>query len=237
VTRQAIIGAIQRGLKRGPLPADQRAMLAARIASHPRHLIPARGQLDLAGRITLFTEYVEREFGTVDRLASLDDVPEAIARYLAGQNLAPALVASPHPALQTIPFASKPMLSVRFGVSTPADPVSLQHAFAAIAETGTLMLPSGPTRPTSNNLLPDNAIVVLPASRIVGCFEDAFDLLRLAGPDDKPRGPKAKPRESFMPRNVMLVTGPSRSADIEQTLELGAHGPRRLHVLIIDGES
>jgi L-lactate dehydrogenase complex protein LldG len=37
-----------------------------------------------------------------------------------------------------------------------------------------------------------------------------------------------------MPRNVMLVTGPSRSADIEQTLELGAHGPRRLHVLVIE---
>ena len=44
----------------------------------------------------------------------------------------------------------------------------------------------------------------------------------------------AAPGHSFMPRNVMLVTGPSRSADIEQTLELGAHGPRRLHVLLIE---
>jgi len=90
-----------------------------------------------------------------------------------------------------------------------------------VAETGTLMLPSGPTRPTSNNLLPDNALVVVAAERIVASYEDAFDLLRAA---------------QKMPRNVMLVTGPSRSADIEQTLELGAHGPRRLHVLIIDGE-
>jgi L-lactate dehydrogenase complex protein LldG len=223
MTKAAIISAIQRGLKRGPLPADQQEMLRARIAAHPRHLTPARGKLSGAARITQFIEYVEREFGTAARLASLDEAPEAIASYLAGQNLAPALVASPHPDLEKIPFASKPLLSVRFGVATPSDPVSLQHAFAGIAETGTLMLPSGPTRPTSNNLLPDNAIVVLPAARILGCFEDAFDLLRV--------------EQKSMPRNVMLVTGPSRSADIEQTLELGAHGPRRLHVLIIDGES
>jgi L-lactate dehydrogenase complex protein LldG len=230
MTKTAIIGAIQRGLKRGPLPPDLQDMLRARLKSHPRHLVPARGQLDRAGRISLFIDYIEREFGTATRLKSLDDIPDAIATYLAGQNLAPSLVASPHPDLQKIPFAAKPMLTVRFGVSTPSDPVSLQHGFAGIAETGTIMLPSGPTRPTSNNLLPDNAIIVLDADRIVASFEDAFDLLRAA-----PKTPKA--RESFMPRNVMLVTGPSRSADIEQTLELGAHGPRRLHVLIIDGES
>jgi L-lactate dehydrogenase complex protein LldG len=224
MTRTAIIGAIQRGLKRGPLPADQQDMLRARLAAHPRHLTPARSKLDRAGRITLFIDYLEREFATAARLASLDEIPAAITSYLASQNLAPALVASPHPDLQKIPFAKTPLLSVRFGTSTPADPVSLTHAFAGIAETGTIMLPSGPTRPTSNNLLPDNAIVVLQADRIVPNFEDAFDLLR------------ADPK-TFMPRNVMLVTGPSRSADIEQTLELGAHGPRRLHVLIIDGES
>jgi L-lactate dehydrogenase complex protein LldG len=112
------------------------------------------------------------------------------------------------------------MLDIRFGVSGPSAAVSLQHAFAGIAETGTLMLPSGPTRPTSNNLLPDNALVVLMAERIMASYEDAFDWLRATG---------------GMPRNVMLVTGPSRSADIEQTLELGAHGPRRLHIMIVDG--
>jgi L-lactate dehydrogenase complex protein LldG len=222
MSRTAIIGAIQRGLKRGPLPLDQQAMLAGRTALHPRHIIPARGQLNLEGRITLFTEYVEREFGTVDRLASLNDVPEAVARYLAQQNLAPAITVSPHPTLQSLPFGTRPFLDVRFGTSRPTDAASLQHAFAGIAETGTLMLPSGPTRPTSNNLLPDNALVVLMADRIAASYEDAFDWLRERG---------------GMPRNVMLVTGPSRSADIEQTLELGAHGPRRLHIMIVDGES
>jgi L-lactate dehydrogenase complex protein LldG len=220
MTKEAILESIRRGLKRTKLPLDQQAMLAGRTAAHPRHIVPARGQLDLAGRVALFTEYVQREFGTVDHLASLNDVPEAVARYLALQNLPPALVVSPHPALQNLPFGTKPMLDIRFGVSGPGDAVSLQHAFAGIAETGTLMLPSGPTRPTSNNLLPDNALVVLMAERIIASYEDAFDRLRETG---------------GMPRNIMLVTGPSRSADIEQTLELGAHGPRRLHIMIVDG--
>jgi L-lactate dehydrogenase complex protein LldG len=222
MTRQAIIGAIQRGLKRGPLPPDQQAMLAARMASRPRHLIPARGQLDLPGRIALFTRYVEREFGTVARLNRLDQVPAAIATYLATHNLPPALVAGPHPTLQAIPFAATPLLNIRFGTAAATDTVSLQQAFAGIAETGTLLMPSGPNAPTSNNLLPDHAIVLLRTADILASYEDAFDRLRESGP---------------MPRNVMLITGPSRSADIEQTLELGAHGPRFLHVLIVDGES
>ncbi|HQT64154.1 MAG: lactate utilization protein [Acidocella sp. 20-57-95] len=220
MSRDAIMGAIQRGLKRGPLPTDQQAMLAARMAAHHRHLVPARGQLDLAGRIALFAQYVEREFGTVARLENLQAVPGAITNYLAGQNIAPSIVVSPHPELEKIPFMDKPMLQVRYGVASAQDAVSLQHAFAGVAETGTLVLPSGPTRSTRNNLLPDTAIVLVHAADIYACYEDAFDRLRQAG---------------GMPRNVMLVTGPSRSADIEQTLELGAHGPRRLHVLIIDG--
>jgi len=101
----------------------------------------------------------------------------------------------------------------------------VQHAFAAIAETGTLMLPSSKQRPTTINLLPDTAIAILRASRVVGPYEEAWDLLRADCPDG-----------GFMPRNVMLVTGPSRSADIEQTLELGAHGPRRLHVVLIEDD-
>ena len=103
----------------------------------------------------------------------------------------------------------------------------MQHAFAAIAETGTLMLPSDPARPTTLNLLPDTEIAILRTSRVVGAYEEAWDLLRA----------EASEGERFMPRNVMLVTGPSRSADIEQALELGAHGPRRLHVVLIEDDA
>jgi L-lactate dehydrogenase complex protein LldG len=120
------------------------------------------------------------------------------------------------------------MLRRHEGRARPDDLVSVQHGYAGIAETGTLMLPSGPDRPTTLNLLCDTEIVVLNASCVVGAYEEAWDRLR-AEHTDPGTG-------RFMPRNVMMVTGPSRSADIESTLELGAHGPRRLHVVLVDDD-
>ncbi len=221
MSKDAILGAIRRGLKRGPLPADQAAMLRDRLDRHPRHLIPARSRVNRREQVDLLVHFIEREFGTVDRLPDLDAVPDALGAYLAAHNLPSQVVMAPHPELQAIPWARRPMLQLREGRALPSDLVSVQHGFAAVAETGTLMLPSAPERPTTLNLLADTAVVVLRTSRVVGAYEDAWDLLRKAG---------------AMPRNVMLVTGPSRSADIEQTLELGAHGPRRLHVLLIEDD-
>jgi L-lactate dehydrogenase complex protein LldG len=146
-----------------------------------------------------------------------------VAGYLATQNLPTDIVMAPHPELRAIPWATRPLLRIREGRAEAADMVSLQHAFAGIAETGTLMLPAAPQRPTTLNLLADTEIVLLRASRLVGAYEEAWDMLRA--------------ELGEMPRNVMLVTGPSRSADIEQTLELGAHGPRRLHVVLVDDAS
>ncbi len=219
--RQAVLGAIRRSLKRGPLSPDAANSLRDRLARHPRHLIPARTAIPRADLIALLIHYIEREFGTVDRLVDANAVPGALAAYLAAQNLPTEIAIAPHPELRAIDWSQRPLLLLREGPALPTDQVSLQHAFAAIAETGTLMLPSTPERPTTLNLLPDTAVVVLRASRVVGAYEEAWDLLRQSG---------------RMPRNVMLVTGPSRSADIEQTLELGAHGPRRLHILLIEDD-
>jgi L-lactate dehydrogenase complex protein LldG len=202
------------------LPPDQAAMLRGRLATHPRQLIPARSRLPHAEQVTLFVRNVEKEFGSVARVADADAVPGAVADYLAAQNLPSSLVMAPHPELREIPWSARPLLTIREGRAEATDLVSVQHAFAAIAETGTLMLPSAPERPTTLNLLADTEIVVLRASRLVGAYEEAWDTLRA--------------EMGAMPRNVMLVTGPSRSADIEQTLELGAHGPRQLHVVLID---
>jgi len=228
VTKEAILGAIRRGLRRGPLPADQQAMLAGRLARHPRHPIPARSRLPRPEQVGLFVRNVEKEFGTVTRVADTMAIPAAVAEYLAAQNLPSELVMAPHPELQGLPWAERPLLKLREGRAEASDQVSLTQAFAAVAETGTLMLPSAPERPTTLNLLADSAIVVLRASRVVGPYEDAWDLMRAEWRDTATGG--------FMPRNVMLVTGPSRSADIEQTLELGAHGPRRLHVVLVEDD-
>jgi L-lactate dehydrogenase complex protein LldG len=220
MSRAGILTAIRRGLRRGPLPEDQAAMLRGRLERHPRHTIPARSRVPHKEQVDLFVFNLEKEFGTVTRVPDLEAVPGVVADYLSAQNLPGSFVMAPHPELQAVPWSARPLLMIREGRAQATDTVSMQHAFAAIAETGTLMLPSAPERPTTLNLLAETEIVLLRASRLVGAYEEAWDLLRaeLGG----------------MPRNVMLVTGPSRSADIEQTLELGAHGPRRLHVVLVE---
>ncbi len=228
MTKEAILGAIRRGLKRGELPGDQQAMLRARMGKPPRQLIPLRSQVGRPEQVALLVRNIEKEFGTLVRVPDGDAVPEAVAIYLAAQNLPSELAMAPHPELQAMPWSSRPLLLIREGRAQATDLVSLQQGFAGIAETGTLMLPGTAQRPTTLNLLADTAIVVLRATRVVGAYEDAWDLLRRENADALTGG--------FMPRNVMLVTGPSRSADIEQTLELGAHGPRRLHVVLIEDD-
>ncbi len=228
MTKDAILGAIRRGLKRGPLPADQRAMLAGRLATHPRHLIPARSRLPRPEQVALFIRNVEKEFSTVERVPDHAAIPAAMGEYLAAQNLPSRFVMAPHPELTAVPWAERPLLAFEQRRAEATDQVSLQHGYAAVAETGTLMLPSAPERPTTLNLLVETEVVVLRASRVVGAYEEAWDLLRAESRDARSGG--------FMPRNIMFVTGPSRSADIEQTLELGAHGPRRLHVILVDDD-
>lgn len=226
-TQAEFLERVRRGLKRGPVSEVARAAVLERLATHPRHLIPARSQLPHDGQVALFCANLEKEFATFVRVAGAENVPGAVAEYLAAQNLPPRFVMAPHPELLALDWAGRPLLERTEGRADGSEQVGLSHAFAGIAETGTLMMPSEPGRPTTVNLLPETEIVVLRAKRIVGAYEEAFDLLRAEHRDARSGG--------FMPRNVMLITGPSRTADIEQTLELGAHGPRRLHVVVIEG--
>jgi L-lactate dehydrogenase complex protein LldG len=218
-----MLTAIRRGLKRGALPPDQASMLQARMEQHPRHLIPARSRLPHAQQVDLFVRNVEKEFGSVTRVPDMDAVPGAVADYLAAQNLPGSVIMAPHPELQAIPWSARPLLNIREGRAQSTDAVSVQHGFAGIAETGTLMLPSAPERPVTLNLLADTEIAVLRASAIVGAYEEGWDRLRA--------------ETGGMPRNIMFITGPSRSADIEQTLELGAHGPRQLHIVLVEDDT
>jgi L-lactate dehydrogenase complex protein LldG len=221
--RDDILGGIRKALKRGPLAPDAAASLRARLDDPRRNLIPARAaSLDEAGRIALFVAMAEEVQTTVARVAGLADVPDAVATYLASENLPAQLVMAPDPALDAIPWGERPLLELRRGKAVPGDQVSLTPAFAAIAETGTLMLISGPERPSTLNFLPDTHIVVLEANRVLASYEEGWSRLRAAG---------------ALPRTVNLVTGPSRTGDIEQRIQLGAHGPRRLHIVLVDGKT
>lgn len=224
-TRDEILGRIRSGLGRGALGDDAAAELAAQVATHRRNLIPARAaSLDPGGRVDLFVEMAEAVQTTVTRVSEDIDIPTEIARYLAAENLPAELKMAPDPSLNSIPWSERPLLSIRRGKAEPGDAVSLTPCLAAIAETGTLMLVSGEATPTTLNFLPDTHIVLVRANQVVSGYEDGWDQLR-----QRPgRGPEA------LPRVVNFITGPSRTGDIEQKIELGAHGPRRLHVILVD---
>jgi len=228
-----ILGRVRAGLARERDDAARAAAVRARLASPPRGVIPARARGERPALVERFVANLEKEFGTVERLRDAVEVPGRVAAWLAARNLPARLAAAPHPELLALPWADRPALAVRFGRAEADDAASLTACFAAVAETGTLVLASGPDHPTTLGLLPEAHLVLLRTSRIVGAFEEAWDLLRA----ERGRTDSSMPApRRVMPRAVMLVTGPSRSADIEQTLELGAHGPRALHVLLLEDE-
>lgn len=219
--RESMLAAVRKALDRRE-PADvAAATVAKRLAEPKASVIPARGRMEGEAAVSQFIFEAERVSATTERIASLDDVPGRVSAYLQAANLPAAIKAAPDPDLADIPWAREPLLQVSAGKAGDHDPVSFTGSFAGIAETGTLMLLSGPESPTTLNFLPDVHIALLRNERIVGSYEEAWARLRAAL------------GAGVMPRAVNWITGPSRTADIEQTLLLGAHGPRRLHIIIL----
>jgi L-lactate dehydrogenase complex protein LldG len=219
--RDIILATVRRSLGVTGEEAPRRLEVATRLAGHPSGIVPQRGQLPSAARLDLFVRIVEAAAGTVERVADPAGIPAAIATFLRAHNLPLAIRHGEDPLLESVPWGRAGTLEVRRGPSDGRDLAAVSHAFAAVAETGTLVLTSGPDNPTTLNFLPDVHIVVVSAGDVAGGFESVM----------------ARLRERFgagvMPRAVNLITGPSRSADIEQTLILGAHGPRKLHVIVV----
>jgi len=217
--KAAILGNIRRALGRGEIGGEARAACEARLEAHAPNLIPARSRLPHEEQVALFIRMAEAVKASVARVAGDADVPEAVMAYLKQQNLPANVVMAPDPSLDRYGWAGQKLLSIRRGRPEDADQVGVTGAFAAIAETGTLMMASGPDHPTTLNFMPETHVVVLRAEQMTGAYEGAFAALRARGAD--------------LPRTVNLITGPSRTGDIEQKIELGAHGPRRLHIVIV----
>ena len=218
--RAQILGGIRRSLRRGELTGDARGAVERRLAEPPRGPSVARGQLPQAEKVALFCQWAETLNATVARVGPAE-VPGEVSAYLARNNLPANVAMAPSPLLEGYDWASQKMLSIRRGRGQGSDQVSVTGAFAGIAETGTVVMASGPDHPVSLNLLPDTHVVVLRESDIVGGYEDVWGRLR------------ARYGKDLMPRTVNTITGPSRTGDIEQTIELGAHGPRRMHILVV----
>ncbi len=220
--RDAVLGRIRKSLGRGELSAEKRAAIDSRLAKPARNIIPERANLEHPAQVELFLEYLDNAEATVTRVQGDGDVPKALSEFLSAQNLPQQVAMSPDDWLGGLPWDDVPLLERRAGVAHAEDLVGLTGAFAGIAETGTLMLTSGPERPSTLTMLPETHVVVLRASQVVGAMEDGWDALR------------NRQGKGNMPRTAILITGPSRTGDIEMQMYLGAHGPRRLHVILID---
>lgn len=218
--RAQILNGIRRSLQRGELAGDGLKNVQGRLAQPPRGPTIARAQVAPADKVALFCQWAEFNNATIARIGTAD-VPGEVTAFLARSNLPATVAMAPSPLLEGYNWASEKMLSIRRGRGEGGDQVSITGAFAGIAETGTVVMASGPDHPVSLNLLPDTHIVVLREGDIVSGYEDVWMRLRERYGKDR------------MPRTVNTITGPSRTGDIEQTIELGAHGPRRMHILVV----
>ncbi|MEO8157265.1 MAG: lactate utilization protein [Betaproteobacteria bacterium] len=192
-------------------PGGREAVLA-RIEGHARGPLPTM-EWDTRAR---FRERCIAMMSTVDEVESVADVPRAVAAYLKQNNLPTSGACWPEFAQLDWYGAG---LAVESRPSNGEDKLGITGVYCALAENGTLMLLSGEDTHATTSLLPENHVAIVPASRIVRSMEDAWDLLRAEC--------------SGLPRQVNFVSGPSRTADIEMTLVLGAHGPFRVHVIIV----
>ena len=213
-TREQVLTDIRAALKRvGPLPDSVARILQGRLNRPRANLKPAIGDDPIAH----FIEKLESVSAKVTRVASVDKAADVVARHLESFDLGDALVVAPDPALDGIPWSNR--LSVERRAAAGSDRLSVTGAYAAVAETGSLVLLSSPESPTTLNFLPDDHVIVVRESQIVPHIEDVWVRMR----HDK----------QAMPRTVNFITGPSKTADVEQTIQEGAHGPRRLHVILV----
>jgi L-lactate dehydrogenase complex protein LldG len=227
--RERVLTAVRRSLKRGPLTGERLQALERRTANPPRGPVPARGQLGREETVKLFQQMAEEAAATTQRLDTLAEVPQAVLSYLQGRNEAAQARLAPHPDLTELDWQGKaPLLQVDQGPGEGDTGVGVSRGFAGVAETGTLLLYSRDSSPTTLNFLPATHVIVVRAAEVLGVYEDAWDRLRARLGSDG-----AKTWSDNWPRTVNLITGPSRTADIEQTLQLGAHGPMNLHVLVV----
>ncbi len=221
--REAILSKVRRALAAGGDDVERLTSVTQRLAGAPRGVVPARAQLDHEARIALFCTMARSAAASVVRVSNEADVPNAVSTYLRSKNLAAKVRMGADKRLRQMPWVNERQLQVRNGPSDGGDEVAVSHAAAGIAETGTLALWSGKDNPTTLNFLPEHHIVVLEAKDIVGDLESVVAAVR------------GRFGKGEMPRTLNFITGPSRSGDIEQTLLLGAHGPRALHIVVVGG--
>ena len=222
-SRKNVIHAVQRALGRRELSDQKKHELIERLTKGKWNLIPKRSERSHHSQVELFIEMATSVHASVDMVNTTSEVPRVVGDFLINNNLTSDIVMASDSDLDRYPWQNRPLLKIRRDKANDRDEVSVTSAAMGFAETGTLMLLSSHDRPSTLNFLPETHIVILRSADIAGSYEEGWELLR--SEDDG---------RFQMPRTVNFITGPSRTGDIEQTMQLGAHGPRRLHIVIVE---
>lgn len=158
--------------------------------------------------------------GTSKTVRSYAEVPAAVSEFLDAHSLPSEMIMGASPFLKNLDWPDSWRVETRNARKT--DLVSVTDAVCAIAETGTIVHVSSPTASSTHAFVPENHVVIINSGEIVRHLDDALRLIS-ARMDGGTSG-------------VHMITGPSKTADVEQTIQYGAHGPRRLHVIMIDAK-
>lgn len=217
--RERILNRLRGRLGEGAAPPERRAAIDERIAGPASAPRPTQSRSDGAARIEQFIERAKAADATVTRIASMDDLPAALSDELRQRNLGQSVRMGADHALGALDWGQ---IDVSRGVGRIEEPATLSVAPYGLAETGTLALCSGVDNPVTLTFLGETHFVAIRASDVHAGFEELFAAHRASGRD---------------PRTLNLVTGPSRSADIGQTLQLGAHGPVAVHIFVVDDDA
>ena len=177
-------------------------------------------EIDTEARIASLMVRVEALAGEAVRVATPADARAWVAAAIEGQQA----VASNAPFLAECGIPDLP--GVRCGLRVESElrrlcaiaGVGITSADYALADTGTLVMLSSPREARLISLLPPAHIAVVPSSRILSGLDELFD---------------AVPLPAEQTSSMVLITGPSRTADIEQILVRGVHGPGKIAVVVV----
>lgn len=221
MSRDAILRRVRGALGADAADAARARAVAARLAAPEDHLVPERTRRSAPGLKALFEGFLSEQGTACIVVGSPGEIPAAIAGYLRAHGLELRVRAGADPYWAQLPWELAPELVREEGPAQARDTAGLSRAIAGVAETGTLALASGPHNPVTLAFVPETHLVVLSAERIVGSYEQIAPLLATeCGP-------------GVMPRTLNLLTGASRTGDIGGKIVKGAHGPRRLAVLLV----
>jgi L-lactate utilization protein LutC len=155
-------------------------------------------------------------------LSDGDAVPAHVASILKGLGAPRVVVIGRDDGIRAFPW-EEAGLKVLEPSSIESDYAGVSRALCAVAETGSVVFCSGGQNPTTVNFMVRHHFALIRRDQIVPYLEDLWGMLRTLDSRLRPR------------RVVNMIGGPSATADVEATLTVGAHGPCRFELLVIDG--